>query len=355
MSSMFGERIRISVFGQSHGEKIGCVLDGLPAGEEIDLEQLRAFMQRRAPGGAYTTRRQEKDEAHIVSGLFNGYTCGAPLCVLIDNSDTHSSDYQQVKDMPRPGHADYPAEVKYRGFQDYRGGGHFSARLTAAMCAGGGIIAQCLVRRGIAIGAHLLSIGDVEDRRYDPITIGRGDLQAAWTGFPVLSEECADRMKQVIDKARESGDSVGGVVECAVVGLPVGIGEPVFDGIENRISHAVFAIPAAKGIEFGEGFAAARMKGSQHNDPYEWKDGKPALQSNHAGGILGGLSNGAPVIFRVAFKPTPSIVQAQHTISLSARRDAILEITGRHDPCVAVRAVPVVEAAAAIAIADLIL
>ena len=355
MSSVFGERIRLSLFGQSHGEKIGCVLDGLPAGEAINMDALEAFMKRRAPGGEYATKRHETDEVRIVSGLFNGYTCGAPLCIMIENNDVHSSDYEQVKDMPRPGHADYPAEIKYHGYQDYRGGGHFSARITAAICAAGGILIQILARRGVSVGAHLLSVGDVKDLPFDQMTVSMEDFIVAQTGFPTLSEKSAEQMKAVIDEVREAGDSIGGIVECAVIGLPVGIGSPVFDGIENAIAKAVFAIPAAKGIEFGEGFEAARMRGSQHNDPYEWKDEKPALQSNHAGGILGGLSDGAPVIFRVAFKPTPSIAMSQHTVSLSARRDAILEITGRHDPCVAVRAVPVVEAAAAIAIADLML
>ena len=355
MSSVFGDRIRLSLFGQSHGEAIGCVLDGMPAGEAVDFDALQAFMKRRAPGGAYATKRKESDEVRIVSGLFNGHTCGAPLCVLIGNSDVRSSDYEQMHDLPRPGHADYPAEVKYQGHQDYRGGGHFSARITAALCAAGGILIQCLARRGVAVGAHLLSVGNVLDKPYDPMSVSKDDLLAAQSGFPTLSENSAESMKTLIDEVRTAGDSIGGVVECAVIGLPIGVGSPVFDGVENAIAKSVFAIPAVKGIEFGEGFAAARMRGSQNNDPYEWKDGKPALQSNHAGGILGGLTDGGPVIFRAAFKPTPSIALAQHTVSLSARRDAILEITGRHDPCVAVRAVPVVEAAAALAIADLML
>ena len=355
MSSMFGKRLRVSLFGQSHGECIGCVIDGLPAGEPIDLEALQAFMQRRAPGGAYATQRKESDTPHIVSGLYNGHTCGAPLTVLIQNSDTVSRDYDQLKDQPRPGHADYPAEVKYRGFQDHRGGGHFSARLTAVLAAAGGICLQILARKGIHVGAHLYSVGNVMDQPFDPLKVSTADFDQARTGFPTLSEEAAESMKGVIDAAREQLNSVGGIVECAVIGMPVGVGEPVFDGIENQIAKAVFAIPAVKGIEFGEGFACAKMKGSENNDPYMWQDGKPMLGSNHAGGILGGLTDGAPILFRAAFKPTPSIGLSQHTVSLSARRDAILEITGRHDPCVAVRAVPVVEAAAALAVLDMIL
>ena len=355
MSSIYGERIRLSLFGQSHGEKIGCVLDGLPAGETVNMDGLRAFMARRAPGGAYSTKRREADEPHIVSGLYNGKTCGAPLCVLINNTDVRPWDYEQLGDMPRPGHADYPAQVKYGGHQDVRGGGHFSARLTAALCAAGGILMQLLACRGVEIGAHLLSVGDVEDTRYDPLNVGPDILKAAQNSFPVLTDSVGERMKALIDELRAAGDSIGGTVECAVVGLPVGLGEPVFDGIENAVARAVFAIPAVKGIEFGEGFNASRLRGSQNNDAYEWRNGRPAVLSNHAGGILGGLTDGAPVIFRAAFKPTPSIAAMQHTISYTARRDAILEISGRHDPCVAVRAVPVVEAAAALAVAEFML
>ncbi len=355
MSSTFGQRIRLSIFGQSHGEKLGCVLDGLPAGEPVDMDGLRAFMARRAPGGPYATRRREPDTPQIVSGLYQGVTCGAPLCVLIDNTDTRPGDYAALRDMPRPGHADYPAQVKYHGAQDVRGGGHFSARVTAACCAAGGILLQLLRRRGIVIGAHLLSVGTVSDLRFDPLRVDAAALAAAQTGFPVVSDEVGRRMQALIEETRARGDSVGGIVECAVLGLPVGLGSPMFDGIENLIARAVFAIPAVKGIEFGEGFAAASLFGSQNNDAYEWRDGGPAVQSNHAGGILGGLTDGAPVIFRAAFKPTPSIALAQHTVSFSARRDAILEISGRHDPCVAVRAVPIVEAAAAIALAEEVL
>ena len=353
-SMMYGDRIRLSLFGQSHGEKIGCVLDGLPAGEVIDMDALLAFMARRAPGGEWATARKEQDIPEIVSGLFRGRTCGAPLCVLISNQDTRSGDYEAMRDMPRPGHADEPAQVKYHGFQDYRGGGHFSARLTAALCAAGGILIQLLAKKGIEIGAHLASVGTVDDLPYDPMRVSPETLKAARNGFPTLSEQAEERMKALIQQTRAAGDSIGGVVECAVLGLPTGLGEPVFDGIENSIARVVFAVPAVKGIEFGEGFAAARMTGSRNNDPYEWRDGGPALLSNHAGGILGGLTDGAPVIFRVAFKPTPSIARTQHTVSYSARRDALLEITGRHDPCVAVRAVPVIEAAAAVAIAQYI-
>ncbi len=355
MSSVFGNKIRVSIFGQSHGEKIGCVVDGLPAGEEVDLEELRRFLSRRAPGQRGTTPRRETDEPHIVSGLLNGKTCGAPLCVLMDNADTHSGDYDELRDVPRPGHADYPAAVKYRGFQDARGGGHFSARLTAPLCAAGGILLQLLARRGVRVGAHLLSVGDVRDEAFDPLLTDDAVLDRLKEGFPVLSPTQGEKMLEKAEEMRSLGDSVGGVIECAVLHLPVGVGGPMFDGLENRISQAVFAIPAVKGIEFGEGFSASHLRGSQNNDPYRVRDGQVKLLSNHAGGILGGLSTGAPLLFRAAFKPTPSIAQPQLSVSLSRMEDRELTIRGRHDPCVALRAVPCVEAAAALALADLLL
>ncbi len=355
MSSMIGERIRLSLFGQSHGECIGCVVDGLPAGEAVDMEQLEAFMARRAPGGPHATARREADRPRIVSGLWQGRTCGAPLCVLIDNTDTRSADYDRLRDLPRPGHADYPAQVRHHGFQDVRGGGHFSARVTAALCAAGGILMQILARRGVWIGAHLYRVGNVQDTPYDPLRVTREDLCAAAEGFPTLSRASGEQMAALIDAVRADGDSIGGIVECAAIGLPVGLGEPMFDGIENAVARCVFGIPAVKGLEFGEGFRAAELRGSENNDPYRWDGTRPVTVSNHAGGILGGLTDGAPLIFRAAFKPTPSIARAQRTVSLSGQRDAVLEIKGRHDPCVAVRAVPVVEAAAAVALSEFVI
>ena len=355
MSSVFGNRLRISIFGQSHGEKIGCVIDGLPAGEPVDIDLLRAFLARRAPGRRGTTQRRETDEPHIVSGLLNGLTCGAPLCVLMDNADTRSGDYAALKDVPRPGHADYPAAVRFRGFQDVRGGGHFSARLTAPFCAAGGILLQLMARRGIRVGAHLAAVGDVRDEAMDPLLVDDGTLDKLQSGFPVICPEQGEKMLQRAEEARAQQDSVGGLVECAVLHLPAGLGGPMFDGLENRLSQAVFAIPAVKGIEFGDGFAVCGMRGSVNNDPYAVRDGQVALLSNHAGGILGGLSSGAPLIFRAAFKPTPSIARPQQSVSLSRLEDTELTIQGRHDPCVAIRAVPCVEAAAALALAELII
>ncbi len=356
MSSTLGNRIRISVFGQSHGEKIGAVIDALPAGERIDPDALAALMARRAPGQALTTARTEKDAVHIVSGTVDGVTCGAPLCLFIDNTDKRSADYERLRRLPRPGHADLPAHIKWNGFNDVRGGGHFSARLTAPLVAAGGILMQLYARRGIRIGAHLLEVSGVRDTPMDMAHVTEKDLDALLSRpLPVFDPEAGKRMLEAVDAARRAGDSCGGIVECAVLGLEAGLGEPMFDGLENVISRAVFAVPAVKGIEFGEGFAASRLRGSENNDPYRMGENGPHPVTNHAGGILGGLSTGAPLIFRAAFKPTPSIALRQDTVDLVEMKDADLEITGRHDPCVALRAVPCVEAAAAAALADLIL
>jgi len=357
MSSSFGETIRVTIFGQSHGPAVGVVVDGLPAGEAVDLDRLDAFLARRAPGrGPWSTPRREADRPRILSGLEGGLTCGAPLCAVIENSDVKSGDYAAMADLPRPMHADFPAWVKHGGHNDVRGGGHFSARLTAPLCVAGGILLQLLERRGISVGAHLSSVGGVRDRLFDPVTVSAGDLsRAARAAFPVLDEASAPAMQAEIDAARRDGDSVGGAVECCVLGLPPGLGEPLFDGLENRISRAVFAIPAVKGIEFGAGFAAAGMRGSEHNDPYIIRDGRVVTETNRHGGILGGLTTGMPLIFRCAFKPTPSIAREQRTVSLSAMEERQLAVRGRHDPCVAVRAVPCVEAAAALALAELAL
>lgn len=354
MSSCFGNKIKVSIFGQSHGESIGAVVDGLPAGEGIDLERLQAFMRRRAPGQALSSPRSEADKVEIVSGLYQGRTCGAPLCAIIQNTNLHSGDYDEIAAVPRPGHADYPAHVKHHGFQDPRGGGHFSGRLTAAMCAAGGILIQLFDKRGIHFGAHLLQVGSAYAKPFDPLKLTEKDLLLYQSGFPTLPEESQAFRNEIISAAQE-GDSIGGLVECAILGLPIGLGEPLFDGIENRIAQAIFAIPAVKGLEFGEGFRVVSMRGSQNNDPYQMHEGQVQIMSNHAGGILGGLSTGLPLLFNVAFKPTPSIFLPQASVRLPEMSNTILSVKGRHDPCVALRAVPVVEAAAALALADLIL
>lgn len=356
MSSEFGKLLRVSVFGQSHGKAIGVNIDGLPAGEAIDLDELNAFLDRRKPGKSpLSTPRKESDTPIFLSGVENGVTCGAPLCAIIENSDQHSKDYSELADKPRPSHADYTAWVKWGGQADMRGGGHFSGRLTAPLCIAGGIAKQILARRGVFVGAHLASVGTAEDERF-PLypTAALFDAVAA-KPFPVLNDEAGQRMQQLILDARAQQDSIGGTVECAAIGLPAGLGDPMFDGIENRLAAALFGIPAVKGVEFGLGFGSSVLHGSENNDPFTVENGRITTKSNRAGGILGGITTGMPVTLRVAVKPTPSIAQTQKTIRLSAMEPAELTITGRHDPCIAHRAVPVVEAVTATVLLDLLL
>ena len=357
MSSSFDGNLRISIFGQSHSGGIGVVIDGLPAGERIDMEALQAFLARRAPGGnAWSTPRKEADAPEFLSGLVNDTTCGAPLCAVIRNTNTRSGDYDNLRDVPRPGHADYTAHVKYGGFQDVSGGGHFSGRLTAPLCVAGGICKQILEKRGILVGAHILRIGGESERSFSPTELMPEELRlAAEKPFPALDDEAAQRMQREIRAAKEGLDSVGGVIECAAIGLPAGLGDPMFDGMENRIARIAFAIPAVKGVEFGTGFGVAGMRGSENNDPFYMDGGAVRTRTNNAGGILGGITNGMPLIFRAAIKPTPSIAQEQNSVSLSRGEDALLAVRGRHDPCIVPRAVPCMEAALAIAITDALL
>ena len=345
MSSEFGKTLKISVFGQSHGKAIGVNIDGLPAGESIDLDALNAFMARRKPGKSpLSTSRKEADAPVFLSGLENGVTCGFPLCAIIENGDQHSSDYDELREKPRPGHADYTAWVKWHGAADMRGGGHFSGRLTAPLCIAGGIAKQILARRGIFVGAHLLEVAGIPDQPF-PLRPDAALFDAvAAKAFPVLDDGAGERMQAAILAARKDGDSVGGVIQCAAVGLPAGLGDPMFDGLENRLAAALFGIPAVKGLEFGAGFAASRCRGSENNDPFTVEDGRVVTTSNHAGGILGGISTGMPLVFQLAMKPTPSISKPQHTVSLPNMEDAELVVRGRHDPCIAHRAVPVAEA-----------
>lgn len=353
MSSTYGKNFKISIFGQSHSAAIGVVIDGLPAGMEIDMDALRAFMARRAPGGKFATARKEADEFEVLSGLANGRTCGAPFAAQIRNRDARPGDYSAYRDTPRPGHADYTAQVKYRGFQDPTGGGHFSGRLTAPICLAGGIMRQLLAQNGIYLAAHIQSIADVCDRRFDPMA---PEIDAISQGpLPTIDPAAELKMAERIDAARAACDSVGGVIECAVTGLPVGLGDPMFDGMENRIAQAAFAVPAVKGIEFGAGFESARLMGSQNNDPFTAQSGAVATASNNSGGILGGITNGMPLIFHVAIKPTPSIAREQDTVDLRDNSPAKISVNGRHDPCILPRAVPCVEASAAIAIYDALL
>lgn len=356
MSSEFGKTLRVSVFGQSHGKAIGVNIDGLPADEAIDLDALQQFLSRRAPGrNAQSTARKEADVPIFLSGMENGVTCGSPLCAMIENSDQHSSDYEELQDKPRPSHADYPAWVKWGGHADLRGGGHFSGRLTAPLCIAGGIAKQILARRGIFVGAHLRSVGPEQDEAFPMEPSAELFDQIAAKPFPTLSQEAGERMKAAIAAAAADGDSIGGTVECAAIGLPAGIGAPMFDGMENRLSAALFGIPAVKGLEFGSGFAGAALRGSENNDPFVMENGTIRTKTNHAGGILGGITTGMPLTLRAAIKPTPSISRPQQTVSLSRMEAAELVIRGRHDPCIAHRAVPVVEAVTATVILDMIL
>ncbi len=354
MSSEFGKILKVHIFGQSHGGGIGVVVDGLPAGERVDLERVSEFMARRAPGNAeYATKRREADIPEILGGIACDVTCGAPLAAVIRNTDTKSGDYDELRRVPRPGHADYTAAIKYGGAADVRGGGHFSGRLTAPLCFAGAVALQLLERRGVDISAHVHSIGGINDKSYDPCIDRDALIKSRSNGFPVIDEAAGEAMQRLISEAARDGDSVGGVIECAAVGLPVGLGAPMFDGVENVIARAAFGIPAVKGIEFGAGFAGAGMRGSENNDEYAVKDGRVTCTTNNAGGVLGGITNGMPLIFRLAIKPTPSIARAQKSVDFVRGEECTLEIKGRHDPCIVPRAVPCVESIAALTILDM--
>ena len=349
MSSSYGENIRLTIFGQSHSPAIGVTIEGIPAGESIDRESLQQFLNRRAPGqNAWSTARKEADRPLFVSGLKENVTCGTPLTALIENKDTRSEDYENLRHLPRPGHADYTAAVKYGGHQDYAGGGHFSGRLTAPLCIAGGICKQLLEREGITVISRIAQIGRICD--WGPL-----NASTAEKDFPVVDDEKGVQMRESIAAARAEGDSLGGIVECAVLGLPAGLGDPMFDGMENRIARIVFGIPAVKGLEFGAGFTLATLRGSEANDGFAVENGTVVTTTNRCGGILGGITDGMPLRFRVAFKPTPSISKEQRSVDLDTMEEMLLQIEGRHDPCIVPRAVPVVEAAAAIAVYDALL
>lgn len=349
-STWIGSRLRLSIFGQSHAAAVGMTLDGLPAGIRVDTEALQRFLNRRAPGrNDWSTARREEDAPEFLCGLKDSITCGAPLTAIIRNANTRSQDYVNLKTLPRPGHADYTAELRYHGCQDAAGGGHFSGRLTAPLCIAGGIALQELERRGVSVMARIQMIGSVRDDSAFCEAVSD-------KSFPTVSEEAAARMREAVRQAKEEGDSLGGIIECVVTGFPGGLGGPLFGGIEGRLSLMLFSIPAVKGVEFGAGFSAASLKGSKNNDLFTvGEDGEIRTLSNNAGGILGGISNGMPIVFRLAVKPTPSIAKAQQSVNLETRRPETLEIRGRHDPCIVPRAVPVVEAAAALVLYDLLL
>ncbi len=362
MASTYGENLRFTIFGQSHSPAIGVTIEGFPAGMKIDLEALQTFLQRRAPGNSpLTTGRREADRPQFLSGLVGGHTCGAPMTVMIPNTDIRPQDYLSLRQIPRPGHADYTAGQKFGPFHDHSGGGHFSGRLTAGLCVVGGICKQLLALEGVTIAAHIRAIGSVEDAPFDPVQVSKDELIALLQKpFPVRNDQAGNAMKEVILSVKAQGDSIGGIIECAATGLPGGWGDPIFGGMENRISQAIFGIPGIRGIEFGTGFAAATMRGSQHNDPYYTDGNTVKTRTNHHGGILGGITSGMPLIFRVAVKPTASIATAQESVDISDRDGrgivpATIAVTGRHDPCIVPRAVPCVEAAAAVAIYDALL
>ncbi len=354
MSSTYGENLKLSIFGQSHGPAIGMVLDGIPAGLPVDFDKLQMFLNRRAPGqNDWSTPRREEDRPDFLGGILDNFTCGAPIAAVIANKNTRSGDYANLKDCPRPGHADYTAQIKYGGFQDAAGGGHFSGRLTAPLCIAGGLCIQWLDQMGIRIGARIAAIGGVcDDIDLDLI---HPQLDQIGTNFPVISPTAGERMRQKIAEARANGDSVGGIIQCCITGVPAGLGDPMFSGVESRIAQIVYGIPAVKSIDFGAGYSVGYMRGSQCNDAFTILDGHILTLTNNAGGILGGITNGMPVIFQTAIKPTPSISQPQNSVSLSHMQNQPLIVKGRHDPCIVPRAVPVIEAAAAIAIYDLIL
>ena len=343
MSSTFGNVLHLSIFGQSHSPAIGCSLDGIPAGIAVDQGQLQAFLDRRAPGRDETaTKRREADAAHIIAGVVDGHTTGAPIAAIIENTNTRSKDYSELRRKPRPGHADFPARVKYHNMHDIAGG----------------IALQALEARGIRVMAHVAQIGGISDLPMDDMIYREADRKAILSNdLPCIDAAAAGRMRKEILAARDELDSIGGILECGIYGLPAGIGDPMFDGIENRIAQIAFGIPAVKGVEFGMGFAVAAMRGSENNDPYriDAETGKIEVESNNAGGILGGISTGAPVMWRMAVKPTPSIGREQQTVDMDAMENAELSVHGRHDPCIVPRAVPVAEAAAALAIWDALL
>lgn len=357
--STWGERLRLSIFGGSHTKAIGVTLEGLPAGESLDWEQILVQMKRRAPGQDKTaTPRKEKDEPEILSGIDeNGMLTGDPVSICIHNNNQYSKDYESLRHTPRPGHADYPAYVKYHAVNDIRGGGHFSGRLTAPLVFAGAICRQLLEKHGVLIGAHVLSVGGIQDEGFDPVNITDERLRKLNTGyFPVISDAVKQQMSEKITATRALGDSLGGVVECAVTGLPVGLGTHMFGGVENVLSSVLFGIPALKGLEFGAGFRVAEMTGSENNDSFYYDEsGTVRTETNNAGGVLGGMTSGMPLIFRAAFKPTPSIVKAQPTVDLQAGTNVRIAIKGRHDPCIVPRAAVAVEAAAAVAFCELML
>lgn len=355
MSGMWGSKIKLSIFGESHGNAIGITIDGLPAGFSIDMDKIMMEMSRRAPGkSSLSTPRKESDIPEILSGYFEGKTTGTPLCAIIRNSNTKSKDYSKLKDVMRPGHADYTGAVRYKGLNDYRGGGHFSGRITAPLVFAGAICKQILEVKGIIVSAHINSIGKIKDCSFLESDISDELLNSfKEKELPLINTKLEDEMRQEILSARSSGDSIGGTIECAILGVSPGIGDPFFDSVESTLAHLMFSVPAVKGIEFGKGFDISKMRGSEANDEYYLENGNIKTKTNNNGGILGGITNGMPIIFNVAIKPTASIFKEQNTVNIVTMEETTLCIEGRHDPCIVQRALPVIEAVAAIGITEL--
>ncbi|HWQ78374.1 MAG TPA: chorismate synthase [Anaerovoracaceae bacterium] len=358
MGSTWGNQLKLSAFGESHGKGVGVVIDGFPAGFTFDMEFIQREMSRRAPGqSSLTTARKEADQPDILSGILDRVTTGAPICMMVHNTDTHSKDYENLRTVPRPGHSDYTGGLRYRGYNDIRGSGHFSGRLTAPIVFAGALCKDFLSKRhNVEIGSHILSVGGVSDRPFDPVNVNRELLlKLQQEQLPLIDHEAEEKMKETVEQAKKELDSVGGVIECAVVGVSAGIGSPIFQNVESRIASVLYSVPAVKGVEFGLGFAISGKRGSEVNDSYI-KDGERILtKTNHNGGITGGITTGMPILFRAAVKPTPSIAREQQTLNLEKGKEETLQIHGRHDPCIALRAPVVIEAAAAVAIMDLYL
>ena len=358
MGSTWGNALKISIFGESHGAGIGVVLDGFPAGVPYDEAFVLREMERRAPGrNRQSTARREADTPQILSGVYGGKTTGTPICAVIGNTNTRSQDYAALADQPRPGHADYTGAVRYHGFNDPRGGGHFSGRLTAPLVFAGALCKLYLKKKGVTVGAHIQSIAQIQDTAFDDVAVSADELDALrMQKYPILNPRAQAAMLAAIEDARMDCDSVGGVIECAAVGLPAGLGSPMMDTVESRLSSILFAVPAVKGVEFGVGFGFAEYRGSHANDPmYLDADGRVRTETNNNGGVLGGITSGMPVVFRAVIKPTASIAKRQNTLNLATGKVEPLEIHGRHDPCIVTRAAPVIEAAAAVALTDLYL
>ncbi|MBW6410838.1 chorismate synthase [Clostridium weizhouense] len=357
MSGMWGNKLKISIFGESHGNAIGITIDGLPTGFEINMENILEEMSRRAPGKSkLSTARKESDKPEILSGFFEGKTTGTPLCAIIRNSDMHSKDYGKLKSVMRPGHADYSGNIRYNGFNDYRGGGHFSGRITAPLVFAGSICKQILESKDIYVTSHVKRIGKVEDKDFSEVKLNKDIISELRNEeLPLLIKDNEEKMRNEILEAKKDGDSVGGIIECGIIGIQAGIGDPFFDSVESTLAHLLFSVPAVKGVEFGKGFEMASLRGSECNDEYYYDREEVKTYTNNNGGILGGITNGMPILFKTVIKPTPSIAKEQKSINISEKKDESLKIEGRHDPCIVQRAVPVIESVAAIGLLDLIL